>query len=500
MLVKRKWIAAALLMMVACVVSGFGSPAKGETAESVVEKPPEVIPLEMLPAETPGVAAFRRQIEAEIDAYSARLIEMNDWMYHNPESGYNEFKASRMMGEELKKQGFEVKFGVEGLEDGYNEVIQERFGAGGLPTAFVAKYKGKTEHPVIAFMLESDALRATPAPFHGCQHNMQGPVAIGSGVALAKVMERNNIPGSVWVIHTPAEEIPPPDKSAMYKAGVFDEVDFLIRSHGATPSARRNKAGLGNCCMLIEAVLYDFYGKPAHGTRAWQGADALDAARLFFAAVDMLREHSEPDFRFMGAITKTGDAPNVVNQHVQVDHWIRNANRAGATALAKKAEQVDTIAKAAAMATFTDVKIRHYATYTNGIENGWLQALMWYYVNEYAGPEDKAAISEELGDPSGWAECGLPSVNVPGITIQAATAGVPSVAGHSHENAAITVSPEGHKALVQMTKIGAAMGLRLVLEPELRAKINEHQGQWQAWGVKEGLIREDMIRRDYRKK
>ncbi len=498
--VNRKRIAAAVLAMVACMALGFGASVAGETAGATIEKPQEVIPMEMLPPETPEAAALRQQIEAEIDAYAARLIEMNDWMYHNPESGYYEFKASKMMGEELAKQGFEVKYGVDGLEEGYNNVIEERFDAGGLPTAFVAKYRGKTEHPVIAFMLEADALRATPAPFHGCQHNMQGPVAIGSGVALAKAMERNNVPGIVWVILTPAEEIPPPDKSAMYKAGVFDEVDFLIRTHGATQKAGRSKAGFGNCCMLIEAVLYDFYGRPAHGTRAWQGADALDAARMFFDAVDMLREHSEPDFRFMGAITKTGDAPNVVDQHVQVDHWIRNANRAGATALANKAEQVDTIAKAAAMATFTDVKIRHYATYTNGIENGWLQTLKWCYIDKYAGPEDKAAMSDDLGEPSGWAECGLPAVNVPGIGIQAATAGIPSAAGHSHENAAITISPEGHKALVQMAKIGAAMGLRLLLDPELRAKVNEHQGEWQAWGVKEGLISEDMIRRDFRKK
>lgn len=455
-------------------------------------KPPEVVPLEMLPPETAEITAFIQAIEAETDAYSARMIEMNDWLYYNPESGHQEFKATEMFKAELEKHGFEVTLGVEGLEESYNAVIQERYAGGGLPTALVAKYKGKTEEPVIAFMYESDALRRAEGPFHGCQHNQQGPVAVGAAIALSKVMEANNLPGSVWVIHTPAEEIPPPNKVAMAKAGVFDDVDFLIRSHGTPQVAKTNKAGLGNCCMLIDAALYDFHGRPAHGAfNPWAANDALDAARLFFAAVDALREHSEPDFRFMGTITKVGAAPNVINDQVQVDHWIRNNDRAGQEALNKKIEQVDNAAKGAAMATGTTVDIRHYGKYTNGIESGWLNALASYYVHQYG---DAAAISEELGNPSGWDEGGYAAVNVPGISIQPAVAGIPEAAGHTDENAAIAISPEGHKGLIQTANISAAVGLRLVVDPELRAKVTEEQRQWQEWGLEEKLITEDMIR------
>jgi metal-dependent amidase/aminoacylase/carboxypeptidase family protein len=243
--------------------------------------------------------------------------------------------------------------------------------------------------------------------------------------------------------------------------------------------------------MLIEAVSYEFHGAPAHGARPWQGRDALDAARLFFNAVDMLREHSEPTFRFMGTITKVGDSPNVINPYVQVDHWIRNADRSGRAALDKKAEQVDTIARGVAMATFTEVEIRHYGSYFNGTESGWLQALMWLYVNEYG---DREATSEELDDPSGWDETGYGSVHVPGITIRAAVADIPEASGHSHENAAITISPEGHEGLVQTAKIGAAVALRLVTDPELAEKVKAEHAQWRDYGLEEGLITKEMIR------
>ncbi len=458
---------------------------------SAAEKPPEVIPLEKLPQENAEATGLRKAIDAEVDAYRARIVEMNDWLYHHPETGHKEFEAGKMMGEELEKQGFIVKLGVEGLEESYNQVVEDRFDARGLPTAFVAKYKGREEHPVIGFLLEADALRAEQGAFHGCQHNQQGPVAVGQAVAMSKVMEENQLPGSVWVLHAPAEEVPPHAKAAMTKAGYFDGVDFIIRSHGTPHEAKRRKAGLGNCCMLCEIVLYEFFGKPAHGTEAWKGRDALDAARLFFTAVDMLREHSEPTFRFMGTISKVGTAPNVTQDYVEVDYVLRNADRTGQEDIEKKAEQLDTIARGAAMATFTDVKINHYGSLYNGIESAWLQALTWQYTKEYG---DAEAISDELDGPSGWDETGIGAVNVPGVQIQAAVAGIPEVSGHSHENAAITISPEGHEGLIQTVKIGTAVALRLVLDPDLRAKVKAEHAAWQSYALEEGLITADMIR------
>lgn len=469
----------------------------GVSALAEVEKPPEVIELDALPSEPENFDDIRNAVNAAIDEYSPRMEEMTEWLKDNPESGYYEYEASKMLGGELEKHGFEVKYGVEGLDEGYNAVIEERFDAKGLPTALVAKYKGKTEHPVIAFMFEADALRrGAEKPFHGCQHNMQGPVALGSAISLAQVMEEYNIPGSVWAIFTPAEEIPPPDKSAMAKAGVFDEVDFLFSSHGHPSGdglAKRSKAGLGNCCYLIHAALYDFHGQTAHGSRAWQGGrDALDAGRLFLTAVDMLREHSEPEFRFMGAITKTGSAPNVICDHVQIDYWIRFTEPEGQDKLNAKIKQLEQVAKGAAMATFTDVEIRHYADYYNGIEYGWLQALAWKYINEYG---EEGGMSDELDKPAGWAECGYPSVNTPGIKITPAVANLPERAGHSDENCDLTITPFGDEALKQTAKIGTSVALRLLLDPELQEKVKTEQKAWQEYALQEGLITEDMIRK-----
>jgi len=484
----------ALLFIAACAGPAVAAPlAPGE-------KPAEVIPLEMLPAETPEVIALRKAIEAEVDALSTRMFEMNDWMYYNPESGYMEFEATKMTAAELEKHEFVVKFGVEGLPEGYNALIEARFNAGGLPTAYVAKYKGKSEHPVICFVTEHDALRGTPTPFQGCKHNMQAPVALGAAIALSKVMEENNLPGSVWVVATPAEEIPPPDKSAMARAGVFDEVDFVFKSHGVGTTVSQSKAGVSNCCRLINATLYDFIGKAVSsntpGTPGWEG-DALDAARIFLDMVDALRAHTDPKFTLQGTVSDIPQAVNVVQDFARVDYWIRNPDRAGQKDLDALHERIDTVARAAAMGTFCKVNIQHYADYYNGVSSAWGNALAWSYIKFYG---DAEAILDEIGEiSSSFDEAGYAGLNTPGLRIEAAQVGVPETAGHSHEAADQTTTPEAHEALVKMAKMGAAAALRLVVDPELLAKITAEHKEWIAYALAEGLITEDMIRDKWRK-
>ena len=462
-----------------------------------VEQPPQLIPIEELPAETPEVAGAREKLEAYIDEYTPRMIEMNDWLYNNPETGYNEYNSSKMNAAELEKNGFVVTFGVEGLEEGYNSVVEKLHKARNLPTAYTAKYKGKSEHPVIAFTVELDALRGDP-PFHGCAHNQQSPVGIGAAIALSKIMDEYNLPGSVWVIHLPAEEIPPPDPTAMFKAGYFDEVDFVLQTHGVSRGpVKRPLAGTGGA-TLINANLYEFFGQTAHAAGdPWNGRDAGDALRAMWSMIDMLREHSKTQFRFHGAIIETAIAPNVINAHVLFDHWVRATPGLSQEELDKKVEQVNTIAKAAAMGTFCEVEIKHYADYVNGVSTAWANALGWYYTKMYS---DEGMTLDESGElASGWDVGQWASWSIPGLgsergCITVAVEGIPETPGHSQEKADMTITPEAHRSLPLMAKRQAAVALRLIMQPELLEKINSELKQWQEYGKANGYVTDDMLR------
>ena len=453
-------------------------------ALTVSAAPPQVVPPEPL-----EVAAVRAAVDANIDAYSARMIEMSDWMYHNPEPGFLEFKASAMLTEELKENGFEVETGVPSLDPKFDEwkviggLSPDYSGPSGLPTAFKAKYKGKSEHPIIAFMVEYDALRGNP-PFHGCQHNQQGPAGVGAAIALAKVMEEKGIPGSVWVIGTPAEEVGPPTKSAMAKAGYFDGVDFIIRSHGTARTTARGSGGFSS--MSIRQMKYTFHGKSAHAAAAWGGRSALDAVFLLFHGIEMLREHSEPQFRFHGVVTDGGVAPNIVPEMASATIWVRHfidETRVGAVSPRKagemidaKVEQMNNIAKGAALATGTTVDIAQYGVYVPSISVGAFNDLAFQYAVDYGG----ANVQEKPGPPSGWDETGLVSLVAPGVQVSVGVDGIPETAGHSQQNADITITPEGHKGLILTARVMAATGLRLAMDADMRDKITAEHAAWLA--------------------
>jgi amidohydrolase len=452
--------------------------AGGEPQLFCQEKP------QVIPPEDSRTAGLRKQVDAEIDALRGRLLEINDWMYENPEPGFLEFESARVLTEELKKHGFAIEMGVPGLDSNFDKLKvvgglpADYSGPPGIPTAFKAKYKGKSEHPVIGIAVEYDALRGNP-PFHGCQHNMQGPTGIGAAIALAKVLEENSIPGSIWVIGAPAEEVGPPTKAAQAKSGYYDGIDFMLRSHGTARETLRYPGGFS--ARNIRQMKYTFHGKSAHAQGAWEGRSALDAVFLLFHAVDMMREHSQPQFRFHGIVSDGGVAPNIVPQTASATIWIRHiidSTPVGAVSPKKAAEMInakvaelDDMAKGAGMATGTTVEIDHYGEYIPGISVGILNDLIFQYAVDYGG----TGIGERAV-PNQWEETGFGTLAVPGVQVKIGTSDIPEAAGHSQDSADITISGPGHQSLILTSKVMAAAALRFIMDPEIQKKAKaEHK-------------------------
>lgn len=460
------------------VLIGVLSTVGTDSRASGQEKP------QVIQQENSRTTDLRRQVDSEIDALAGRLLYINDWMYEHPEPGFLEFEAARALTEELRTHGFEVTMGVPGLQPDFDKLKvvggfpADYSGPPGIPTAFKAKYKGKEEHPVVGIVVEYDALRGQP-PFHGCQHNMQGPTGIGAAIALAKVMDANDIPGSVWVIGAPAEEVGPPTKAAQARAGYYEGIDFMLRSHGTARETLRYPGGFS--ARNIRQMKYTFNGKSAHAQSAWQGRSALDAVFLLFHAVDMMREHSEPQFRFHGIVSDGGVAPNIVPETASATIWIRHIidnTPTGAVSPKKAAEMInarvaelDDMALGAGMATGTTVEIDHYGEYVPGISVGTLNDLVFQYAVDYGG----VRIGERAV-PNQWEETGFGTLAVPGVQVSIGTSDIPEVAGHSHENANITVSDAGHDSLILTSKVMAATALRFIMDPEIREKAKaEHE-------------------------
>ncbi|MFT7484872.1 MAG: aminobenzoyl-glutamate utilization protein B [Candidatus Paceibacteria bacterium] len=251
----------------------------------------------------------KRSVTAEVDRLGERLTAASTEIWQHAELALRESKSSALLANTLEEGGFQLERGV-----------------AEMPTAWVASYgEGK---PVVAFLAEFDALpglsqtvsakveaRIPGAGGHGCGHNLFGVGSVGAGLALKKAMQDNNLPGTIRVYGTPAEE-QGIGKVWMVRDGMFDDVDVCLSWH---PS-NANEVSL-TPSKALRSFEVTFYGRSAHAAGApWSGVSALDAVEAFETGVNLLREHMPESARIHYVVTNGGAAPNIVPSQASV--WL----------------------------------------------------------------------------------------------------------------------------------------------------------------------------------
>ncbi|MEO6445979.1 MAG: peptidase dimerization domain-containing protein [Gemmatimonadaceae bacterium] len=376
--------------------------------------------------------------------WEGELQAMADDITKHPEVGFKEERSVKLLADYLTAHGFAVEMGV-----------------AGLPTAFVARYTKGTAGPNLGVILEYDALRGTARDYHGDQHSAQGPVGMAAAIAVAEFLTRSGTPGTVTVYGTPAEEMmPPPSKTVMHTAGVFAGADVIVRSHSST-GTQRPAPGFGTCCLNIEGVRYIFGGAPAHQMTAWEGRDALTAVLHLFQGVDGLRKNIRPEARIQGIITEGGKAPNVVPDRAVADFYIRYPDE---VYLAQVRAMVDDVARGAALATGTKLKIDAYGQMRDGISTASLNEVAFAYLKKYGATK----VIDDPQKPQGFEETGSVSRDIPGAGFSAYTS---SGGFHTYEMEADALTDIGHTGFRIDAMAMAALLHDFATDAEFRAKV-----------------------------
>lgn len=273
-----------------------------------------------------------------IEKYSDDILGLNDYLADNPEISSKEYESSRKIVDLLRKNGLEVEYPFAGLETAFRASIN----------------KGKTRKAAI--LVEYDALRGLG---HACGHCASGSISILAGLILNDIKDKLDC--QVDIIGTPDEEMTG-SKVVMADKGIFDGYDFAIMIHMNNNSYMYSKS------LALDAYEFEFFGKPAHAAASpWDGNNALNALRLLFDSVDMMRQHVKSDVRIHGVVKSGGEASNVVPEYSMAEFNVRSENRAY---LDYVSEWVMDCAKAAALATRTTLKATQRGQkYNEQIEN-----------------------------------------------------------------------------------------------------------------------------------
>ncbi|MFM9012602.1 MAG: peptidase dimerization domain-containing protein [Gemmatimonadota bacterium] len=445
------------VLLLPLVVLALGSAGAQETPTQRAAATEVLARLEALQTRIDAAALARRLttarsatrdavVERARALWEGELQAMSDDITRHPEIGFEERRSVGILVDWLRAHDFEVTVGV-----------------ADLPTAFRATYRKGTPGPQLGVIVEYDALRGTVRDYHGDQHSAQGPIGLAAAVAVAEFLTRTGTPGTVTVIGTPAEEMmPPPSKTVMHERGVFAGLDVAVRSHSSTDT-QRPAPGFGSCCLNIDGVKYVFSGAPAHQMMPWEGRDALTAVVRFFNNVDGIRKNIRPEARIQGIITEGGKAPNVVPDRAVADFYIRYPDE---VYLAQVRQMVDDAARAAALATGTQVRIEPYGSMRDGISVGALNEVAFAYVRRYGGTR----VREAPQKPQGWEETGSVSRDLPGVGFSAYSS---SGGFHTYEMEADALNDIGHTGFRIDAMAMAALLHDFATDAVFRAKVRE---------------------------
>jgi amidohydrolase len=371
-------------------------------------------------------------LDQAVEAVTPDALDLSHRVHATPEIAFEERQAAQWTAELLQQHGFEVIAPV-----------------GGLETAFVARWRGSQEGPVVAFAGEYDAL---PEVGHGCGHNLMCSSSAGAAIAASRVLGRD-FRGEIRFIGTPAEEAGN-GKVWLIEAGVFDDVDVCLQIH---PSDSNSAEVLA---LAVTEVGVTYHGKLAHASGdPWLGRNALDAIVLLHTMVAQWRQHLKPGERVHGIITHGGAAPNIVPDLTSGRWYLRTPVDGDLDAMI---ERFRSMADAAAAATGCTVElaIDPKNRCRSMVNNPTLLGIWRRHLAD-------AGIDDDPIDPNaGSTDMANVSHEVPTIHpyLRIAPRGTP---GHSREFAAHAGGPDGDAVLPQAIRILAGTALDLLADPSL---------------------------------
>ena len=257
-------------------------------------------------------------LKSEFSKYRKELLNLNEYMYRNPELGYQEFKSVEKITWLIKKYVVDAKF--------------KKFGE--IPTAFTASINKKTGKKNIAICIEYDAL---PNVGHACGHNLISSIGLGAFFILSNYKKELNY--EIKLVGCPAEEIIPltyengggGGKIKLLDQGVFEDTAYSVMIHPAT----RNE--VDPLMIAVKQIDIEYFGKAAHASgSAYVGKNALDAQILAYNNISALRQQLQPVEKVHGIITHGGESPNIIPDYTRSSWMIRAQKTKDLNKLEKK--------------------------------------------------------------------------------------------------------------------------------------------------------------------
>jgi amidohydrolase len=247
----------------------------------------------------------------------SEMVEVRRHLHMHPELSHKEINTPAFIADQLDVFGVEVKRGV----GGRGVVGTIRGGKPGKTIAFRADFDALP----IQDMKQISYKSTVSGVMHACGHD--GHTAALLGFAKAMMEIKNELCGTVVLIHQFGEELPPGGALGMIKDGCLDGVDLVYGAH------LQSKLDSGHVYVrdgylqasedTIKIVVRGF---GTHGAEPHNGVDPiLAASHIIVALQTIVSRNTDPLKELVISIGKfhAGEADNVIPSEAVLEGTIR---------------------------------------------------------------------------------------------------------------------------------------------------------------------------------
>ena len=256
-------------------------------------------------------------IYEKIESLYTEMVETRRYLHMHPELSHQEVHTPEFIAQQLESMGVEVRLGVGGR--GVVGYIR-----GSLP--------GKT----VAFRADFDALPITdqkeaaykstvPGVMHACGHDGHTAGLLGFAKAMAEF--KDQLPGTIVLIHQFGEEVAPGGAQAMIADGCLEGVDSVYGAHLQSKMESGKvfvRDGFLQASEDTVKIVVRGYG--THGAEPHTGVDPiLAASHIMIALQSIVSRNADPLKELVVSIGKfhAGDADNAIPSEAVLEGTIR---------------------------------------------------------------------------------------------------------------------------------------------------------------------------------
>lgn len=276
------------------------------------------------PALPRGAEPLPGQLDTWLAGRGSDLVAVRRHLHAHPELSGQEFETAALIARELAVAGLSPRFLPKG-----NGVLCDIPG------------NGATDR-VIALRADVDALPlpdTKDVPYrstvdgvcHACGHDVHTTVLLGTGLALARLAEAGQLPGTVRLIFQPAEEVTPSGAPEVIAAGGLAGATAIFALH-CYPQLPAGMVGVRSGPLTAAADMVEIVlrGRGGHTARPHLTADLVHAlGRVVVDVPSLLDRRIDPRAgvsMVFGAV-HAGEAPNAIPIEGRARATVRVLNR-----------------------------------------------------------------------------------------------------------------------------------------------------------------------------